>query len=211
MIGYVYKISLPNGKVYIGSHKSAAFDENYWGSSTNSKYWEALFKYGKDKVKREVLSWHETEEDLLKEEYRQIQLYPDGYNTAHLRKTKEQCQQERLMRRIEVKRRLLAERLAKSKAYLLEKIHEIDAEMTRVAALSDEEVIKVDNYKTGLYRLGRHSWNYNKTKESDKKVEQYSKKNKAKIPWNKGKTFDELFTKERAESIKQKISINSHK
>ena len=54
MIGYVYKITLPNNKVYIGSKQSNIFDESYWGSSCNPIYWEDLERYGKENCKREI-------------------------------------------------------------------------------------------------------------------------------------------------------------
>ena len=72
MYGYVYKITLPNTYSYIGSHRSETFDENYWGSSENYKYWKALFLAGKENVKREILCWCMTEQDLIQAEYKAI-------------------------------------------------------------------------------------------------------------------------------------------
>lgn len=64
MYGYVYKISFPNGKCYIGSHKSEVFDEKYWGSTQVLDYWKELFFIGKENVKREILCWCENDESL---------------------------------------------------------------------------------------------------------------------------------------------------
>lgn len=69
MYGYVYRVTLPNKYSYIGSHQSETFDEYYWGSSENYKYWKALFLAGKENVKREILCWCETYEELIKAEY----------------------------------------------------------------------------------------------------------------------------------------------
>ena len=83
MIGYVYKITLPNNKVYIGSKQSEVFVNNYWGSSCNHFYWEDLEKYGKESCNREILYEAETLEDLLeKEQYyiEQYGLFPKTYN-----------------------------------------------------------------------------------------------------------------------------------
>ena len=83
MIGYVYKITLPNNKVYIGSKQSEVFDNNYWGSSCNHFYWEDLEKYGKESCNREILYEAETLEDLLEKEQCYIEqygLFPKTYN-----------------------------------------------------------------------------------------------------------------------------------
>ena len=83
MIGYVYKITLPNNKVYIGSKQSKIFNNDYWGSSYNHFYWKDLEKYGKENCKREILYEAETLEDLLeKEQYfiEQYGLFPKTYN-----------------------------------------------------------------------------------------------------------------------------------
>lgn len=204
MYGYVYKVTLPNGYTYIGSHASGAFDESYWGSSENPKYWQALFKAGKENVKREVLSWHETKEEMLMEEYRQIQLHPNGYNTAHLRKNKE----EKRKAMIEDRRALLLTKLAESKARLADKICKIENEIQRITSLPDEEILTV-NMKTGYYNMGKESWNVGKTKENDERIKKIAEKQKETIPWNKGKKLDDFFDEEKRAEIRHKISTNN--
>lgn len=83
MIGYVYKIILPNNKVYIGSKQAAQFDEKYWGSSCNHFYWEDLERFGKENCKREILYEANSLEDLLQKEQffiEQYGLFPKTYN-----------------------------------------------------------------------------------------------------------------------------------
>lgn len=83
MIGYVYKITLPNNKVYIGSKQATQFDEKYWGSSCNHFYWEDLEKFGKENCKREILYEADSLEELLEEEQSLIEqygLFPKTYN-----------------------------------------------------------------------------------------------------------------------------------
>jgi len=63
-IGYIYKITSPEGKVYIGQKKSAIFVESYWSSSQNKDYWNDINKFGKDAFKREVLEWCYTLNEL---------------------------------------------------------------------------------------------------------------------------------------------------
>lgn len=203
MFGYVYKITLPNGYTYIGSHESTTFDENYWGSSTNSQYWKALFKAGKENVKREVLSWHETREDMLLEEYRQIQLHPNGYNIAHLKKTKE----EKMLEKASIKRQLLLDKLDEAKEMLCSKLNELDIKMKEIMTLSDEDIIKI-KANDGIFRIGRISWNKGKTKENDIRIKKGSDtfKERNHTAWNKGKTYEEMYGKERAEEIKLNLS-----
>lgn len=83
MIGYVYKITLPNDKVYIGSKQATQFDEKYWGSSCNYFYWEDLEKFGKENCKREILYEADSLEELLEKEQSLIEeygLFPKTYN-----------------------------------------------------------------------------------------------------------------------------------
>ena len=83
MIGYVYKITLPNNKVYIGSKQATQFDEKYWGSSCNHFYWEDLDKFGKENCKREILYEADSLEELLEKEQSLIEqhgLFPKTYN-----------------------------------------------------------------------------------------------------------------------------------
>ena len=67
-IGYVYKITSPTGKTYIGQRKASSFDEDYWSSSQNQEYWNDIKLYGKDKFIREVLCWCKTLDELNEKE-----------------------------------------------------------------------------------------------------------------------------------------------
>lgn len=83
MIGYVYKITLPNNKVYIGSKQATQFDEKYWGSSCNHFYWEDLERFGKENCKREIIYEADSLEELLEKEQSLIEqygLFPKTYN-----------------------------------------------------------------------------------------------------------------------------------
>lgn len=64
MFGYIYKITMPNGRCYVGSKKKRFFDENYWSSSCNPEFWRDLEFYGKENCKREVLEWIENKEKI---------------------------------------------------------------------------------------------------------------------------------------------------
>lgn len=207
MFGYVYKITLPNKYCYIGSHQATEFDENYWGSSENPKYWKALFTAGKTNVVREVLSWHETQEEMLQEEYRQINLHKRNCYNLSGYKVKNQNQKNKT---VEKKKNLMLEKLNQAKAVYLEKLTEIDAEIDRVCNLSEDEILS-ENIKRGFYRVRQHSWNFGKTKESDERIQGIGVKNKAKAPWNKNKKYKELFGEEKAQCISDKISKNSYR
>lgn len=63
-IGYIYRITSPEGKCYVGLKKSPVFIEAYWSSSQNKDYWRDLHKFGKDAFKREVLEWCYTNQEL---------------------------------------------------------------------------------------------------------------------------------------------------
>ena len=67
-IGYIYKITSPEGRIYIGQKKSRVFVENYWSSSQNNDYWKDLNKFGKDAFKREVIEWCYTVNELNERE-----------------------------------------------------------------------------------------------------------------------------------------------
>lgn len=83
--GYIYKFTnLITNKIYIGKRQSSTFDECYYGSG--KKWRESL--NGVDKktsIKREVLQWCETKEELLQSEVFWIKQYNSqdgtiGYN-----------------------------------------------------------------------------------------------------------------------------------
>ena len=58
--GYVYSITSPVGKTYVGSKQSSEFVEDYWGSSHNPEFWNDLKKYGKENFKRMILCFCES-------------------------------------------------------------------------------------------------------------------------------------------------------
>lgn len=61
--GYIYKFTLiPTGKIYVGKRKAKKFDENYYGSGCK---WKPLVEeYGKENIKREILEWCGTDQEL---------------------------------------------------------------------------------------------------------------------------------------------------
>lgn len=82
--GYIYKfIDLTTNKIYIGKREAILFDKNYWGSG---KLWsEIVNKIGKQNIKREVLCFATSRQELRDLEVYYISKYkstdPDiGYN-----------------------------------------------------------------------------------------------------------------------------------
>lgn len=67
-IGYIYKITSPEGREYIGLKKSAVFIESYWSSSQNTEFWADIEKFGRNAFTREILEWCYTLEDLNERE-----------------------------------------------------------------------------------------------------------------------------------------------
>ena len=67
-IGYVYKITSPEGREYVGLKKSSVFVESYWSSSQNKEFWADIEKFTKKAFKREVLEWCYTLEELNERE-----------------------------------------------------------------------------------------------------------------------------------------------
>ena len=67
----VYKLTnLVNGKIYIGCHMTQDVNDGYMGSGKRLSY--AKKKYGVKNFKKEVLSTHESPEDMLSEEARLV-------------------------------------------------------------------------------------------------------------------------------------------
>lgn len=63
----VYKLTnLVNGKIYIGCHMTKNLDDGYMGSGKRLGY--AKEKYGIENFKKEILSIHETPEEMFTEE-----------------------------------------------------------------------------------------------------------------------------------------------
>ena len=46
-IGYVYKITSPEGREYVGLKKSSVFVESYWSSSQNKEFWTDIERFSK--------------------------------------------------------------------------------------------------------------------------------------------------------------------
>lgn len=67
-VGYVYKITSPEGREYVGLKKSATFVESYWSSSQNKDFWNDIEKFGKDAFKRTILCWCYSLEELNERE-----------------------------------------------------------------------------------------------------------------------------------------------
>jgi group I intron endonuclease len=81
MKGYIYLITSPLGRTYVGQHKSELFDEDYWSSSKNKEFWNDLQQFGKEKFTRVIICWYQSkkEADELEE------IYVEKYN-AHISK-----------------------------------------------------------------------------------------------------------------------------
>ena len=82
--GYIYKFTnLKTNKIYIGKREKSVFDEHYYGSG---KLWKSdLEKYGKENIKREILCFGFSREELNELEKYYIKLYNTqdedvGYN-----------------------------------------------------------------------------------------------------------------------------------
>jgi dissimilatory sulfite reductase (desulfoviridin) alpha/beta subunit len=67
MFYIIYKITnLINNRYYIGMHGTQDLNDNYMGSGLAIK--NAIKKYGLENFKKEVLSVHETKEQMIFEE-----------------------------------------------------------------------------------------------------------------------------------------------
>jgi hypothetical protein len=67
----VYKLTnLVNGKIYIGCHMTKDVNDDYMGSGRRIGY--AIKKYGVENFKKEILSTHDTPEQMLTEEARLV-------------------------------------------------------------------------------------------------------------------------------------------
>jgi hypothetical protein len=85
---YVYKHTCPNSKVYIGF--TGEEPEYRWnggyGYIQNKRFIKDILRYGWDNIQHEILSLHDTKEEALAEEQRQILYHHSnlahyGYNT----------------------------------------------------------------------------------------------------------------------------------
>lgn len=69
-VGYIYKITSPEGREYVGLKKSSVFVESYWSSSQNKDFWNDIERFSKKAFKREILCWCYSLEELnAKEQY----------------------------------------------------------------------------------------------------------------------------------------------
>ena len=85
LFGYIYLITFPNGKVYVGQKASPVFLDWYWGSGTLLP--RAYAKHGKPNCKREIIAWCGSQESLDAAETQMIETYRSrerefGYNLA---------------------------------------------------------------------------------------------------------------------------------
>ena len=76
-IGYIYMITSPTNRKYIGQHKKSFFDKNYWGtpSKNNDLYKEyqelkskGIYNFENCGYKREILEWCTTVKELGEKE-----------------------------------------------------------------------------------------------------------------------------------------------
>lgn len=82
---YLYRITnLINQKIYVGCHATDNLDDGYMGSGKSIKY--AYNKYGYDNFKKEILSFHNSYEEMLLAESQIVNPEfldrPDVYNLA---------------------------------------------------------------------------------------------------------------------------------
>lgn len=80
MFGYIYlTTNNVNEKVYVGQHKSYAYDPSYLGSGKALR--RAIDKYGKSNFSNIVLDTAETQEELNKKEEKYVTEYKEKYGT----------------------------------------------------------------------------------------------------------------------------------
>lgn len=82
---YVYIITnIINGKQYVGDHSTNNINDEYLGSGSYIK--NAIFKYGKENFKREILEEFDSKEEAFNSQEKYIQQYntliPNGYNIS---------------------------------------------------------------------------------------------------------------------------------
>jgi len=81
---YVYKITnLITNKIYIGCHQTKNLDDGYMGSGKALK--KAFVKYGKENFVKEILSFHETSNEMFEAESKIVTrefIKEDNYNMA---------------------------------------------------------------------------------------------------------------------------------
>jgi hypothetical protein len=86
MESYIYKITLKNGKSYIGFKIGKKFNDLYMSSSTNKQYWIDLKEYGiKEHVILEELEFKK-KSSIISIESKHIKengLWPDTYNFSY--------------------------------------------------------------------------------------------------------------------------------
>lgn len=83
MFYYTYKITNNlNGCIYVGVHKTKKLDDHYMGSGTILKL--AYSKYGRHNFKKEILKFHQSQEDMYAHERAIVNekfiARPDTYN-----------------------------------------------------------------------------------------------------------------------------------
>lgn len=61
-VGYIYKTILPNGSYYIGQKRKSEVSERYYGSGV--KITNYIKKHGTSELRREILGWAKTNEEL---------------------------------------------------------------------------------------------------------------------------------------------------
>lgn len=168
MYGYIYETTnLINGKKYIGKHKFNKFDKNYYGSGTNLK--KALNKYGKENFKVIILEEVNTnQEDLDKAEIRWIEaanaVRSDKYYNNSYGGENEGW-------------------------YPYHKVIKDNPGLNPWLNRNHTEETKK---KISESRKGKIPWNKGLTKETDKRIKDYTNKminsKLGSVPWNKGLT-----------------------
>lgn len=191
MYGYIYKTTNKiNNKIYIGQHKRVKFDESYFGSGRLLK--KTIKKYGKENFKCEIIEWCENQNQLDEREKYWIEFYSStniqkGYNITqggqsrfftglkHSEKSKQKMSEKAKLR----------EHLATTKG------------RKWINNGSKQKVVKeidLEKYLNNGWVIGRIThiipWNKGLTKETDKRVLQYS--NSLKKYFENGGTIGEI-------------------
>ena len=205
MYGYVYKITLPNTYSYIGSHRSETFDENYWGSSENYKYWKALFLAGKENVKREILCWCMTEQDLIQAEYKAILENNERLYNLSKPKTEEERKRRNYEKNMRHRAKKLNLSLEEYKEIKKQKLIAKKSETNEISIFAKTCPICSKEFEINTHhpnqkycsracasrasRAGlstKPAWNKGLTKNTDERIKRIAEKLKGKPTWSKG-------------------------
>jgi len=232
-LGYIYSITSPSGKTYVGFRKSKEWDDSYWSHSCNPLFWKDLEEIGKENFIRELWDWVYIDELPQDKENYYIQVLcglekDGGYNKvlwknqhmafahtghSHSDETKQKLRECFLgIHKSEETRKKQSVQLKKYWNSLTE-----DKKLERRKSQKGKNKGKVSPFK-GIPRTEETKKKISdKAKESYKNTDRKNKLSKTlKIVLNKpeikekiskalkGKSFKELYGEERAKEIRKK-------